>query len=115
MNLDDVAAFVRVVDRGGFAPAARELKVPTSTVSRAVARLEEMLGTRLVQRTTRSVRVTSEGRAFYDEVAPAIASLHHAARGVEGTDSLARGRLRVTAPNDLGTVFLAEAVVEFTK
>ena len=115
MHLDDVAAFVRVVDRGGFAPVARELKVPTSTVSRAVARLEEMLGTRLVLRTTRSVRATTEGRAFYDEVAPAIAALHHAARGVEGTDHLPGGRLRVTAPNDLGSTFLAEAVVEFTR
>jgi DNA-binding transcriptional LysR family regulator len=115
INLDDVAAFVRVVDRGGFAPVARDLKVPTSTVSRAVARLEETLGTRLVQRTTRSVRATAEGRSFYDEVAPAIAALHHAARGVEGTDRLPRGRLRVTAPTDLGPNFLAEAVVEFTR
>ena len=115
MHLDDVAAFVRVVERGGFAPVARDLKVPTSTVSRAVARLEEMLGTRLVLRTTRSVRATSEGRAFYDEVAPAIAALHHAARGVEGTDRLPGGRLRVTAPNDLGSTFLAGAVVEFTQ
>ena len=115
MHLDDVAAFVRVVDRGGFAPVARDLKVPTSTVSRAVARLEETLGTRLVSRTTRSVRATSEGRTFYDEVAPAIAALRHAARGVEGTDRLPQGRLRVTAPNDLGTTFLAEAVVEFTR
>jgi DNA-binding transcriptional LysR family regulator len=115
MHLDDVAAFVRVVDRGGFAPVARALKVPTSTVSRAVARLEETLGTRLVQRTTRSVRATHEGRAFYDEVAPAIAALHHAARGVEETERLPRGRLRVTAPNDLGTTFLAAAVVEFTR
>jgi DNA-binding transcriptional LysR family regulator len=115
IDLNDVAMFVRAVDRAGFAKVARELGVPTSTVSRAVARLEVALGARLLQRTTRSVHPTSEGRAFYAEVAPAIAALKHAARGVEGADRAARGRLRVTAPNDLGSSFLAEVVVEFAE
>ncbi len=51
LDLNDVAAFVRVVENSGFAKAARELGVPTSTVSRAVARLEEAVGVRLLHRT----------------------------------------------------------------
>ncbi len=114
LDLNDVAIFVRVVDRAGFAKVARELAVPTSTVSRAVARLEDSLGTRLVHRNTRSVTPTSEGRAFYAEVSPAVASLHAAARGIDGADRSPRGRLRVSAPNDIGSTFLAAVVSAFT-
>ncbi len=114
LDLNDVAVFVRVVDRAGFAKVARELAVPTSTVSRAVARLEETLGTRLVHRNTRSVTPTSEGRAFYAEVSPAVASLQAAARGIDGADRSPRGRLRVSAPNDIGSTFLAAVVTGFT-
>jgi len=115
IDLNDVAIFVRVVDRSGFTKVARELGVPTSTISRTIARLEAALGARLLQRTTRSVHATSEGSAFYAEVAPAVAALRHAARGVEGADRAARGRLRVTAPNDLGSSFLAEVMVGFAE
>jgi DNA-binding transcriptional LysR family regulator len=115
LDLNDVAVFVRVVDRAGFAKTARELSVPTSTVSRAVARLEEALGTRLVHRNTRSVTPTSEGRAYYADVAPAVAALHHAERGVGGADRSPRGRLRVSAPNDIGSTFLAGVVAAFAE
>jgi DNA-binding transcriptional LysR family regulator len=83
-------------------------------VSRAVARLEESLGTRLVQRNSRSVTVTSEGRAFYGEVSPAVTTIRHAARGVDAGDEGPRGRLRVSAPNDIGTTVVAGLVAEFT-
>jgi len=65
LDLNDVAAFVRVVENSGFAKAARGLGVPTSTVSRAVARLEEAVGVRLLHRTTRNLSVTGEGHAFH--------------------------------------------------
>jgi DNA-binding transcriptional LysR family regulator len=114
-DLNDVALFVRVVERAGFAKVARDLGVPTSTVSRAISRLEDALGSRLIARSTRSVRPTADGHAFYADVAPAIAALHHAARGVDGADRALRGRLRITAPNDIGSTFLAEVVVEFAQ
>jgi DNA-binding transcriptional LysR family regulator len=114
LDLNDLAVFVRVVEHGGFAKAARELRVPTSTVSRTVARLEESVGARLLQRTTRNVQQTAEGRALFESVAPALASLVHAARNVEGADPEPRGRLRITAPNDLGTTFVADVVAAFT-
>lgn len=114
VDLNDVALFVRVVDRAGFAKVARELRVPTSTVSRAVSRLEATVGAQLLMRSTRSVVPTAEGSAFYREVAPAVASLQQAARGVDGADRKARGKLRVTTANDIGATFLGEVVAGFS-
>ena len=115
LDLNDVAAFVRVVERSGFAKAARELGVPTSTLSRAVARLEAATRTRLVHRNTRNVTPTSEGQAFYSEVAPAMLTLQHATRAVEGDHREPWGRLRISAPNDLGSTFVAGLVAAFSE
>jgi DNA-binding transcriptional LysR family regulator len=114
LDLNDVAAFVRVVENSGFAKAARELGVPTSTVSRAVARLEETVGVRLLHRTTRNLSVTSEGHAFHQRVAPLVASLRDATRTLGSNGKEPEGLLRVTAPNDIGSAFLSEEVVRFT-
>lgn len=107
--------FVRVVDRGGFAAAARELGVPTSTVSRTIARLEASTGTRLLQRTPRSVHATSEGRAIYASVSDAVSTLERAARVLEPATKQPKGILRVTAPTDIGSSFLADIVVAFSE
>jgi DNA-binding transcriptional LysR family regulator len=113
LSLDDLAVFVRVVERGGFAGAARDLGAPTSTVSRTITRLESRAGVRLLHRTTRDVRPTSEGRELYASVAPAVSSLRAAGRTFEPATPQPRGRLRVTAPIDLGSNFLADVVVAF--
>jgi DNA-binding transcriptional LysR family regulator len=115
LDLNDLAVFVRVVDRSGFAQAARELGVPTSTVSRTIARLEASTGTRLLHRTTRSVRPTSDGREMYASVAGAVATLERAARSLEPATRKPKGVLRATAPNDIGNAFLGDVVVEFTE
>jgi DNA-binding transcriptional LysR family regulator len=115
LDLGDLAVFVRVVDRAGFASAARELGVPTSTVSRAIARLEARTGVRLLHRTTRTVRATTEGRDLYAGVAPAIATLRNAARAVEPEAKKPKGRLRVAAPNDLASSFFADVIVAFVE
>jgi DNA-binding transcriptional LysR family regulator len=115
LNLDDLALFVRVVERGGFAGAARELGTPTSTVSRAIGRLESQAGVRLLHRTTRHVQPTSEGRELYATVAPAVSTLRAAAQTLEPAARQPRGRLRVTAPNDLCANFLADIIVAFAE
>jgi DNA-binding transcriptional LysR family regulator len=115
LNLDDLAVFVRVVNRGGFASAARELGTPTSTVSRAVDRLESTAGVRLLHRTTRRVRPTTEGRELYAAVASSVATLHSAARSLEPAARQPNGRLRITAPTDLAAAFLPGVLVEFTE
>lgn len=112
--LDDLELFVRVAERGAFAQVARELGVPTSTVSRAVARLEEALKVRLLQRTTRSLRTTGEGQALYARAAPALLALKEAVRETETGETEPRGRLRLTAPADVGAALVADVVAEFT-
>jgi len=113
LDLNDLRVFVRVVDRGGFAGAARELRVPTSTVSRTIARLEQRIGTRLLQRTPRSVRATSEGHALYATVSAAVGALERAAHGLEPATRTPKGVLRVTAPAEIASTFLADVVVGF--
>jgi DNA-binding transcriptional LysR family regulator len=113
LDLNDVAVFVRALQRGGFAAAARELGVPTSTVSRTIARLEERVGTRLIQRTARAFVPTAEGRAFFDEASPAVAALRQASRAAGESRARPQGRLRVTAPAALGSTFVTQVVVAF--
>jgi len=113
LHLDDLAIFVRVIERGGFAGAARELGTPTSTVSRAIARLEERSGVRLLHRTTRHVQPTSDGQELYGAVAAAVSSLRQTAQALEPSSRQVRGRLRITAASDLLNGFLSEVVVAF--
>jgi len=89
--------------------------VPTSTVSRTIARLEEGTGTRLLQRTPRSVQPTSDGRAVYASVSEAVGTLERAARELEPATRKPRGVLRVTAPTDIGSMFLADVAVDFAE
>ncbi len=111
--LDDLSGFVRVVELASFARAARELGVPTSTLSRAVGRLESRLGVRLLHRTTRRVRVTDEGAELHLRVAPALLALRDAVRDAEASETVPRGRVRLTAPSDIAATFLADVIGEF--
>jgi DNA-binding transcriptional LysR family regulator len=113
LDLNEMRVFVRVIDRGAFAVAARELRVPTSTVSRTVARLEERIGARLLQRTPRSVRATSEGRALYAAVREAVGVLERTAHTFEPATRTPKGILRVTAPAEIAGTFLADVAVAF--
>lgn len=113
--LDDLSGFVRVVELGAFAKAARELGVPTSTLSRAVQRLEESMGVRLLHRTTRHLRPTAEGAELHQRVAPALLALRDAVRDVEASETVPRGLLRVTAPSDVATTFIADVIADFMR
>jgi DNA-binding transcriptional LysR family regulator len=111
-SLDEIAVFVHVVQAGSFTAAARQRNVPKSTLSRAVSRLEEVMRTRLLQRTSRKIALTEAGRAFYDRAAPHIAGLRDAADALDAEDQ-PQGTLRLTAPPDTGS-FLGELLVRFT-
>lgn len=93
--LSGVTVLVAAVERGSFAKAAESLGLSPSGVSRAVARLESRLGVRLLDRTTRSLHLTDEGRRFYDEVLPHLDGIEGAANAASGAASEVRGRLRV--------------------
>lgn len=94
---EDLALLVAVVDSGGFSAAARLLGVPVARVSRAIQRLELQLDTPLLNRTTRSVTLTTEGRAFVDRVREGLAVLEQAEEAARLSRERPSGPLRVDA------------------
>jgi len=111
--LDDIPVFVAVAREGSFTAAARALRVSVSQVSRRVQALEEALGVRLVERTTRSVRLTRVGHDYLERVAPLLDGLDDAARAAASEQAEAKGTLRVTLPTALGERHLMRAVASF--
>jgi len=90
-----VSVLAAVVDGGSFVKAAELIGLTDSGVSRAISRLETRLGVRLLDRTTRSVTLTDEGRRFYEEVRPHLNAIEDAATVASGTASAVRGRLKI--------------------
>jgi DNA-binding transcriptional LysR family regulator len=78
MDWDDLDIFCNVIDHGSFSGAARVLRRPKSSVSASVARLEARLGTRLIERTTRRLRLTEAGESLYREMSPLFVHLREA-------------------------------------
>ncbi len=113
IQLDDLDVFVRVFESESMSAAARLLGVPKSTVSRAVSRLEDAMKVRLLQRTSRALSPTDAGRALFEEAQPHVHALRSASDVVSALVDTPRGALRVTAPNDLAWVFLAEVFTRF--
>lgn len=103
LDLNDVALFVRVVQRRSFSAAARERGVPVSTVSRRIARLESALGLRLLERTTRTLRLTDAGRKYFDHAERAMDDLAQGTGQVRELQDEPRGRVRIAAPTAFGS------------
>jgi DNA-binding transcriptional LysR family regulator len=101
-----LVAFVRTVDTGSFASAARLIGASPSAVSKSVARLERRLGVRLLQRSTRTLSPTAEGAAYYERVAPHLRAIEEADDIVQVPENV-RGTLRVTAPSTFGRPLIA--------
>jgi len=101
VDLNDVDLFLRVVAAGSFTGAARESAMPKSAVSRRVARLEQALGARLLQRTTRSISLTEAGAHYHDEAARSLEGLAAARETVTSLQAEPRGLVRLSAPPDL--------------
>lgn len=93
--LEGVDVMAAVVDTRSFGGAAQVLDMSQSGVSRAVARLETRLGIRIFERTTRSVRLTEEGRHFYEQVMPLIGALTEVTSSAAGDAQMVQGRLRI--------------------
>ena len=111
--LEGVAVMAAVVDARSFGGAGEALDMSQSGVSRAVARLETRLGIRLFERTTRSVRLTDEGRRFHDQVMPLIAALQEATANAQGGATAIRGRLRVNVDPFFSRLILGPALGGF--
>jgi len=103
MNLTDLNTFVSVAEKGSFTQAAAALGVPKSTVSRRVARLEDQLDTALLLRKARSFSLTEHGRQLQTRCAPALREIADTERALAEASGAPRGRLRITAPLDVGS------------
>lgn len=110
MDINEVAVFVRVVQAGGFSAAARQLQIPTSTVSTRVARLEQRLGVTLLQRTTRRLSLTEAGTLYFELASTGLGYVLEAEATLDAAKQQPQGKLKVTAPADLGDSMLAGLV-----
>ncbi|HKX06550.1 MAG TPA: LysR family transcriptional regulator [Stellaceae bacterium] len=113
MDLNELRVFTKVAEAGSFTLAGKRLGMPKSTVSLQIARLEERLGVRLLQRTTRKLRLTEEGGAFYERCRRVMEDIDDAERSVMQEVERPRGHLRITAPVEFGTVFLGPWIAEY--
>jgi len=112
-RLDDMLAFIKVVDTKSFTAAAERLNLSKSVVSRRIAELENRLGARLLNRTTRRLSLTEVGQAFYERCTRILSDLDEAERAVADLHAAPRGRLRVNAPLSFGLLHLAPAIADF--
>ena len=112
-DLNDFAWFVRVVDHGGFAAAGRALDIPKSKLSRRIAQLEEQLGVRLIQRTTRQFKVTEVGQTFYQHCRAMLIEAEAAQEAIAVLQGEPRGSVRLTCPVTLLHVHVGPMLARF--
>ena len=114
MDFNEAAVFVKVVQAGSFSGAARQLGLPTSTVSMRVSRLEKRLGITLLQRTTRKLNLTEAGTAYYHHASLGLGYMLEAEAAVDEARQQPQGKLKITAPADMGDGLLA-ALIEHSQ
>ncbi len=112
LNLNDLQLFARVVEHRGFAPAARALGLPKSTLSKRVAALETALGARLIQRTSRSFAVTEAGEDCYRHASAMLIEAEGAESAVKGRLAEPMGVVRITASVPTAQLMLAPLLPE---
>ena len=113
-KLDAMNAFAKVVAAGSYAEAARRMGLTRSAVSKAVMELEQLLGARLLDRTTRRVTPTEAGRAYYERCVAILADVEETEIQISRLHDAPRGVLKINAPMSFGTRYLGVAVADFT-
>jgi DNA-binding transcriptional LysR family regulator len=114
-RIDAMQAFVAVADLRGFAPAARKLGLSPPAVTRLIAALEDRLGARLLQRTTRSVALTDAGTRYLERARRILADVEEAERAAEGERIRPSGRLVVSAPVGFGRLHVSPMISAYLK
>ena len=112
-RFDALLAFARVVEAGSFTKAAQTLHLSKTTVTQLVQQLEARLRVKLLHRTTRQVRVTPDGAAYYERVVRVLADLDDADTALSSATASPRGRLRVDVPTPFARLVLMPALPEF--
>lgn len=112
-NLSGVAVFAQVVEARSFTEAARRLRMSKAAVSKQVSRLEERLGARLLNRTTRRLSLTEVGAAYYERCARIVAEAEEAELAVSHLHATPRGTLRIDVPVNFGQRYIAPILPDF--
>ncbi|MCP3662627.1 MAG: LysR family transcriptional regulator [Gammaproteobacteria bacterium] len=115
IDLNDMMLFSQVVEAGSFTTAARELGMPKSTLSRRISALESQLDSRLLQRTTRALRLTDIGLEFHAHCLRVVAEAKEAERTINLSREEPRGDLKVTAPIEYGEGLLGPLTAQYLK
>lgn len=115
IDLDDLSTFVAVVRGGSFTAAARACGTQKAHVSRVVSRLEQRLGVRLLQRSTRSLAMTEVGRDLYERATGILSAVEETAAAIQGTLDEPRGVLRLTCAVDLGVLLVNGWIASFLR
>ncbi|MGE8201370.1 MAG: LysR family transcriptional regulator, partial [Variovorax sp.] len=110
-RFQEMLAFVRIAERQSFTQASEDLQIPRATVTNLIKRVEQRLGTRLLERTTRTVRLTQDGEAYYRRCVRLLADVEEA----EGLfrDEAPKGLLRVNLQGTLARHFVVPALPAF--
>src|SRR5256885_16088796 len=114
-RIDAMQAFVAVADLRGFARAARKLRLPPSGVTRLIAALEDRLGARLLQRTTRQVTLTDAGSRYLERARRILADIGEAEGAIEGERTRPEGQLGISAPVGFGRLHVGPIVSAYLK
>ena len=114
-NLTDIAVFVEVVKSSSFTTAARELDLSRSVVSKYITRLEQRLGVRLLNRTTRRLSLTEAGQRFFQQSQSALMQLENAEGEIHAMQAEPKGLLRISAPSSFGILHLAPLIPQLRK
>jgi DNA-binding transcriptional LysR family regulator len=114
-RIDAMQAFVAVADLSGFAPAARKLGLSASAITRLIAGLEERLGARLLQRTTRSVTLTDVGERYLERARRILSDVEEAEASAQAERTLPSGRLVVSAPLVFGRLHVSPVMSAYLK
>ncbi|MBY2938237.1 LysR family transcriptional regulator [Rhizobium leguminosarum] len=114
-NLNDILIFMAVVDAGSFIAGGQAMGLSRSAAGKAVIRLEDRLGARLLNRTTRTLNLTDEGRMFYERGLHILASVDEAEASVAGQNSTLRGVLRLTVPDAFGRLIVLPLLEKYLR
>lgn len=115
INLNDLAIFEEVIRAGGFSAAARKLNQPKASVSRAVQRLEDNLAVRLIQRTTRSLRLTEAGELLFQQANTSLQQISDTLCCIKNMHEQPEGHLKITMPIEFGMFFMGSLIADFMR
>lgn len=113
IDLNDLYYFAQAVEAGGFSAAARKLDMPKTTLSRRIARLEERLGVKLIQRNTRQFKPTSVGKIYYQHCAALREEADSAQRVIEQYGSEPQGTIKLSCPVEILELYVNDMLVDF--